>query len=93
MDEIVWVQIQLTINGEDVFYTSSVPQSIWEDQKFKLDFIQHLKRRCIDQATRGMEPIIREFDEMPPGMGWGGIPEMAHGSSVEIGSSNARSTD
>jgi hypothetical protein len=81
----------MTVNGHEVYYVSSVARELWAYPEFQIDFIKNLKRKCIDQATRGMEPIVEVFDDMPPGLGWGGIPpDVADGSSVEIGVSGAR---
>lgn len=89
MSDPLWVQVKITINGQDCFYTAAVSPEMWEYPEYKLLIIKSLKEKCIRAATAGMEPIVEVFDEMPPSFSWrSGIPELAQGSSVEISCSS-----
>lgn len=79
----IWVRVGITVNGVEVFYTSSVDALMWSFPEFQLAMIKNLKTRALDAATRGMEPKVEVFDEMPPG--GSSIPELAHGHDVQIG--------
>lgn len=83
MNDLIWVQVTITVNGVDCCYTSSASRHLWEMPEYKLAIIEKLKRALLEKATRGMEPKVEVFDEMP--MRGGPIPELSTTDSVQIG--------
>lgn len=83
-ENLKWLRVSMTINGVPCYYVTSIPPILLGYPEYQLNMIRHLKRKILDEATRGMEPIVEIFDH-PVGYTPGArIPAIVEGSEVEI---------
>lgn len=80
--ELLWVTVEMTVNGTPLMYSMSVTSLQWEYPEYKLAVVDRLKRKLLDEATRGMEPKVTVSKYMPP---MGTIPDgIVEGSDVTV---------
>jgi len=67
MTNEIWVEVTITVNGEEWHYVAAARRYEWETfPEYRLGLLKMLKARLVDKATAGLEPKVTLYDSPPP---------------------------